>query len=340
MTQPTPQAATQPTPEPIFALLNAFQQTAALKGALDLELFTAVAEGNKTVDAIAKRSQASQRGIRILCDYFAVLGLLTKDSNSYGLSREAALFLDRRSPSYMGGATGFLLHPASLEPWKDVAAAVRKGGTVTDGSGTLAPEHPLWVEFARSMAPLMAMPAELLAKDLRTDGPIKVLGLASGHGLYEIAIARQNSQAQAWLVDWPNVLQVAKENASRAGVSERVHTIPGSALEVEYGSGYDLVLAPNFLHHFDPPTAEKLLRKVHNALKPGGRLVIVQFVPNDDRVSPPRPATFSLILLVTTPGGEAYTYSDLRRMLTNAGFSSTEDHPLIPDFFTVVTGTK
>ena len=144
---------------------------------------------------------------------------------------------------------------------------------------------------------------------------------------------------QRHLKHWPP-LEVAEENAQLAGVASRFSTIAGSAFDVEFGGGYDLVLLTNFLHHFDPPTAEKLLRKVHNALKPGGRLVIVQFVPNDDRVSPPRPATFSLILLVTTPGGEAYTYSDLRRMLTNAGFSSTEDHPLIPDFFTVVTGTK
>jgi ubiquinone/menaquinone biosynthesis C-methylase UbiE len=340
MSQPMSPAMTQPTPEPIFALLNAFQQTEALKAALELELFTAIAEGNNTVEAIAKRCQASMRGTRILCDYFVVMRFLEKKSDTYHLTREAALFLDRRSPAYMGGAVGFLLHPASVEPWKNVAGAVRKGGTVTDLSGTLAPAHPIWVEFARSMAPLMAVPAEMLAKELKGDGPCRVLGLASGHGLYEIAIARQNSQAEAWLVDWPNVLQVAEENAKHAGVSERVHTIPGSAFEVEFGSEYDVALLPNFIHHFDPQTAEKLLRKVQAALKPGGRAVIVQFVPNEDRVSPPRPASFSLILLVTTPSGEAYTYSDLQRMLTNAGFSSTEQHPLIPDFFTVVTGTK
>ena len=340
MSQPTPQPAVPPNPEPIFAQVNAFQQTEALKAALELELFTAIAEGNSTVESIAKRCQASQRGIRILCDYFVVRDFLTKNSSTYGLTPEASLFLNRHSPGYMGGALNFFLHPASMELWKNVAGAVRNGGTVAGASGTLAPEHPLWVEFARSMAPVMAMPAEMLAKEVKGEGPLKVLGLASGHGLYEIAVARQNPQAEAWLVDWPNVLQVADENARRAGVADRVHTIPGSALEVEFGSGYDLALLPNFIHHFDPPTAEKLLRKVQAALKPGGRVVILQFVPNEDRISPPRPATFSLILLVTTPGGDAYTYSELQRMLRNAGFSSTEQHPLIPDFFTVVSGTK
>ena len=340
MSQSTPQPTPPPNPEPIFAQANAFQQTEALKAALELELSTAIAEGNNTVESIAKRCQAAQRGIRILCDYFVVRGFLTKKSSTYGLSPEASLFLDRHSPAYMGGALNFFLHPASVEPWKNVAAAVRNGGTIAGTSGTLAPEHPVWVEFARSMAPVMAMPAEMLAKEVKGEGTCKVLGLASGHGLYEIAIARQNPRAEAWLVDWPNVLQVAEENAKRTGVSDRIHTIPGSALDVEFGSGYDLALLPNFIHHFDPPTAEKLLRKVQVALKPGGRVVILQFVPNEDRISPPRPATFSLILLVTTPGGDAYTYSELRNMLTNAGFSTTEHHPLIPDFFTVVSGTK
>jgi SAM-dependent methyltransferase len=335
-------AGNAPSPEPILAALNAFQQTEALKGALDLDLFTAIAEGNHTVEAIAKRCQAAPRGIRILCDYFVVQGFLSKNSSTYHPSREAAMFLDRRSPAFIGSAVGFLLHPLSRQVWNNVAAAVRKGGTVMDQAGSLAPEHPIWVEFARSMAPIMKMPAEMLAKNLNGGAghAAKVLGLASGHGLYEIALARENPAAEVWLVDWPNVLQVAEENATKAGVRNRVHTIPGSALEVDFGGGYDLALLPNFIHHFDPPTAEKLLRKVHAALQPGGRVVILQFVPNEDRVSPPRAAAFSLVLLVTTPSGDAYTFSELDKMMRSAGFSATDHYELIPNFFTVVTGEK
>lgn len=334
--------ANPPSPEPILAALNAFQQTEALKGALELDLFTAIAEGNHTVEAIAKRCDAAPRGIRILCDFFVVQGFLTKNSGAYHPTRETAAFLDRRSPAFMGTAVNFLLHPQSRTVWEDVAGAVRKGGTTMDQAGSLAPEHPIWVEFARSMAPIMRMPAEILAKKLYPgEGrQVKVLGLASGHGLYEIAVARQNPLAQVWLVDWPNVLQVAEENAEKAGLRDRVHLIPGSALEVNFGDGYDVALLPNFIHHFDPSTAEKVLRKVHAALKPGGRVVILQFVPNEDRVSPPRPAAFSLVLLVTTPSGDAYTFSELDKMLRNVGFSSTGHDELIPNFFTVVTAEK
>lgn len=223
-----------------------------------------------------------------------------------------------------------------------LAEAVRKGGTTDIDSGTVAPEHPVWVEFARSMAPMMAMPAELLAKHLspEVNHASKILDLAAGHGLYGITMARHNPTCEVWAVDWPNVLQVAQENATTAGIKSRYHTLPGSAFDVEYGSGYDLVLMPNLLSHFDPPTCEKLLRRVHAALKPDGRAVILQMIPNEDRVSPPRPAEFALIMLASTPSGDAYTYPEYRQMLVNAGFRSSEKHVLMPDFFTIVVGHK
>jgi len=68
--------------------------------------------------------------------------------------------------------------------------------------------------------------------------------------------------------------------------------------------------------------------------------VILEFVPNEDRVSPPVPAQFSLTMLAGTPGGDAYTFAELQRMLRSTGYSSVENHPLPPTFFNVVIGTK
>ncbi len=338
---PEAQAGAPPSPQLFFETVNAFHQTAALKAAIQLDVFSAVGEGNQTAATIARRCQASERGIRILCDALVIIGFLKKDASSYSLTQDSAIFLDRRSPAYLGGSIQFLLAPAAMAGYEELAAAVRKGGTVIDQDST-TPEHPMWVDFARGMAPLMKMPAELIAKLLQADEgkKWKVLGLAVGHGLFEITIAQHNPNAEVWAVDWPNVLEVARENAAAAGIAGRYHTIPGSAFDVEYGNDYDLVLVTNFLHHFDAPTCEKLLKKVHAALKPGGRTVILEFVPNDDRVSPPIPAHFSLTMLAGTPGGEAYTFAELRRMLGSAGYSAVENHPLPPTFFNVVMGKK
>jgi hypothetical protein len=84
----------------------------------------------------------------------------------------------------------------------------------------------------------------------------------------------------------------------------------------------------NFLHHFDPPTCEGLLRKVHAALKPGGRALTLEFVPNEDRISPPIPAAFSMMMLGSTPSGDAYTFAELERMFKNAGFAKSALRPL------------
>ena len=327
-----PAAEAHPNPSRIFQALNAFQQTAAMRAAIELDVFTAIGEGQSTAAEIARRVNASERGTRILCDYLTIMGFLAKNSAHYGLAPDAAMFLDRRSPAYMGSAARFLNAPEIVRGYDNLAEAVRRGGTVMSAEGTVTPENPLWVEFARSMAPLMMMPAEAIAGIVRADegGKCRVLDIAAGHGLFGSTIARHNPQAEIVALDWPNVLEVAKENARKAGVAGRYSTLVGSAFDVDFGSGYDLVLLTNFLHHFDMPTCETLLRKVHAALAPGGRAVTLEFVPNDDRVTPPEAAFFSMIMLGSTPHGDAYTFAEFDCMFRNAGFARNE-HIRPPD---------
>jgi 2-polyprenyl-3-methyl-5-hydroxy-6-metoxy-1,4-benzoquinol methylase len=326
--RPAPTPA-QTGPERILAALSAHERTAALAAAIELDLFTAIAEGAATSGALAGRLQAAERGVRILADYLVVDGFLTKHEGRYGLAPDAASFLDRRSPGYLGSIARFLASPTFTRRSERLADAVRRGGTVDeDKDGMLAPGQPIWVEFARSMAPFVAQVAELVAGRV---GPAqRVLDIAAGHGLFGIAVARANPRATVVAVDWENVLAVARENAERAGVGERVRMLPGSAFEVPFGTGFDLVLVPNFLHHFDPVACVGLLRRVHQALVPGGRAAIVEFVPDESRVAPPMPAAFSLKMLAGTPGGDAYTQAELDRMCREAGFAATELEPLPP----------
>ncbi len=304
-------------------------------------MFTAIADGADTVAALTRHLNVPPRGLRILCDYLVVMGLLTKAGDRYGLAADSGFFLNRKSPGYMGSAVEFLLSPTQMEPFLDLASAVRNGGGVR-GQGVTAPDHPVWVNFARSMAPLMAFPAELLANLLTSDGkPVsKVLDIAAGHGLYGIAVGRRGPATEVYAVDWPNVLEVASENARQANLGSRFHRVPGSAFEVDFGSGFDVTLIVNFLHHFDEETLGKFLRKVHGALQPGGRVVILEFVPNEDRVSPPVAAGFSMMMLPTTPHGDAYTFSDYQRMLAGQGFVSAGLHELAPTYFRAVIATK
>ncbi len=336
------QTAQQPSPQLFFQTINAHQRTEALKAGIELEVFTAIGEGNSTAAEIAKRCETSERGMRILCDYLTIMGMLSKENSRYSLTPDSAFFLDKHSPAYLGGATEFLCSPMITDGSKYIAEAVRKGGTAMPDDGTIGPEHPVWVKFARAMGPMMAMPSQLIPKlvDPQANQKLKILDIAAGHGLFGIGFAKNNAQAEIVALDWAPVLAVAKENARQAGLADRYSTIEGSAFDVDLGGGYDLVLLTNFLHHFDPPTCETLLRKVRTALAEGGRAVTLEFVPNDDRVTPPDAAAFSIMMLSTTPAGDAYTFAELEGMFKNAGFTRSRIYPLPPTIEQVVISEK
>jgi len=332
-----------PDPGEIFSAFTAFHRSGALKAAVELGIFGAIAGGAQTFEAIAERCGAAPRGVRILADYLVVNGFLTKEGAGagarYALTPDAAIFLDPSSPAYMGNAVEFLMSPTMLEAFADITGAVRRGGAVDRGA-VLAPDHDIWVRFARAMAGPALFVARLLAiaLDAPAGKPWKVLDVAAGHGMFGVTLASENPNARVVAVDWNNVLEVARENARKAGIEGRFSTIPGSAFEVDLGTAYDIVLIPNFLHHFDPPGCEAFLRRVHAALAPGGRAITIEFMPDDDRVTPP--AAFALVMLVATPGGDAYTAAELQRMAANAGFARNEVRDLAPSFHRAMISYK
>jgi ubiquinone/menaquinone biosynthesis C-methylase UbiE len=214
---------------------------------------------------------------------------------------------------------------------------VRRGTIAPVNNNTVAEDNPMWVHFARAMAPMMMPPAHGIADALGVSsaGPLRVLDIAAGHGAFGIVLAQENRQVEVVAVDWPGVLEVARENAVSAGVGDRFSLLPGDAFKVDYGTGFDVALITNFLHHFDRATGVSFMRKVAVALKPRGRAVILEFVPNDDRVSPPMAAAFAITMLAGTPSGNAYTFAELQGMALEAGFTSATAHPAPPQTIVV-----
>jgi 2-polyprenyl-3-methyl-5-hydroxy-6-metoxy-1,4-benzoquinol methylase len=325
----TPQG---PSPALFFDTISAFQRTEALRAAVELDLFTLIAGGKRTPAQIAEACKASPRGIRILADYLTIIGFLQKIGEQYELTPDADVFLNRKSPAYLGGAFEFLLTPQIKECFHQLTNAVKRGGTAVSDEGTVSYDNPVWVAFARAMGPMMQMPAKLLA-DLEggdRQKPLRVLDVAAGHGLSGITIAKQYPKATISALDWPNVLAVATENAKQAGIADRHTLLPGSAFDRDWGGAYDIVLLTNFLHHFDVPTCKQLASKTFAALAPGGRAMTLEFIPDANRISPPATATFALTMLATTARGDAYTFAEYNEIFAAAGFNRSEFHPLPP----------
>jgi SAM-dependent methyltransferase len=325
----------------VFDMVQAHQRTSALNAAIQLDVFRAVGQGPGDVASIARHCSASERGIRILCDFLVINGVLVKEDGHYKHTPSSAAFLDPDSPACMASVAQFLSETAIMQADAQLADIVRAGHTHLPGQGTVEPDNPIWVVFAEKMAPMMGpMAAPLGALVLEGhNGPMHVLDIAAGHGLFGIEIAKQNPQAHVTGLDWAPVLRVALKNAEKAGVKDRYDMLPGSAFEVEFGGPYDAVLLTNFLHHFDKATNVGLLKKVRTALKPGGRAATLEFVPNPDRVSPPMPAAFAMTMLTTTAEGDAYTFAELEAMYAEAGFNRITEHPIPMSPHTVVMGT-
>lgn len=336
------QQTAQVTPLPFFDVVTGYQRSAAMKTAVELDVFTKIGEGNSTAADIARAVGAAERGVRILCDCLTVMGFLNKDEGKYALNDLSSTFLDTRSPMFIGRAVDFLMSDAQKRGFEELTETVRRGGSAISGDASMDADSEMWVKFARGMMPLMYPTAEQVSGliGLPTDAKIKILDVAAGHGLFGILAAKRYPNAEVFGADWQNVLAVALENAATFGVADRYHTIPGDAFETDFGTDYDVILVPNFLHHFDKEACTKFLEKCHASLKSDGRVITVEFVPNDDRVSPPMEAMFALVMLAATPGGDAYTFSELKEMAENAGFTRNEIVTLEPMPSHVITSLK
>ena len=316
---------------PVFDIAMAYQRTAALIAAVKLDIFTVIGSETMSLDELVSRTGASGRGLRILCDCLTVLGLLSKQDSHYSLTPVARTFLDESSPFARGKIVDFVAAPEMIDLFfRDPVSYVRNGGST--GLANVSPDHPVWVRFAKAMVPYAAANAKRVAAHVAafSDPPYTVLDIAAGPGLYGIEVAKAIPGALVTAVDWAPVLTIAKANAEVAGVADRFRMIAGDAMELEWGCEYDLILLPNVLHLFDFDTCVSLLRKVRLSLATDGQALGVEFVPNEDRVSPPIPAMFAFWMLATTPGGDAYTTYELDEMARNAGFRGATTRPLAP----------
>lgn len=320
---------TPPSPEPVMNMLQGLQVAGILRGAIELGVFDEIAAGHDDAASIATAVGADERATRILLDALAALGILAA-GDRYRLAPVAETFLTRRSPAYIGGAADIFTGTWAWENYGRVAEIVRNGGTVMREDAE-APSHDFWATFASSSTGIATPSGQGLADALepwtREKDELALLDVACGSGLYGLAVARSHPAPRLALLDWGNVLELARGNVERFGLQERTDYIDGDAFETDLGGPYDLIIASHFLHHFSEDRCRRALQRFAAALKPGGRIAINEFTAvAENPADEPFPALFSVVMLAWTREGRAYPVSDYQRWLADAGFAAPEIH--------------
>jgi ubiquinone/menaquinone biosynthesis C-methylase UbiE len=321
------------SPEPLMQMIQGLQVTAIVQAAVQLGIFDRLAEGKNQIGSIASGVAADERGTRILLNALAALGIVETSDGTYALSPLADAFLVSSRPTYLGGMLNIMAGRWAWAAYPRLADAVRAGGTILEEHAE-TPGHEFWEAFAPSSVGV-AMPAanalaEILGPWAAEHDGLEVLDIACGSGLYSLALLAQQPSAKTTLLDWANVLELTRANVEKMSLTERTSYIEGDVFEVPLGGPYDLVFASHIFHHFSEERCLELLRRLHDTLKPGGRLAINDFVPSGSRpADEPFPFLFSVIMLTWTREGEAYPLSTYERLLAEAGFGRVEVHPSI-----------
>lgn len=311
-------------------ILGDFGNSQILDASLEYDFFSLVHKGFDTADAVAREARTDPRATRIVLDALLALGLMEKKAGRYLLPVISEAFLVRGKSSYIGE-----FRHVALALWDGMAHLKEslKTGKPLSRLDT-GDELQVWEKLVIGIIPIAEPAAKALCDILRIGADrkgLKVLDIAGGSSIFGMTLLARDPAAEVTQLDWPNVNAVAKKLNRERGFDGKIRFIDGeyksAAIETNY---YDLALASNFCRFESPGRNQELFRKAYGALKPGGKFVVNDFLPNEERTGPTFALRFSVYTLTHTPEGECWTLAQYSDWLTAAGFTSIEAHHDIP----------
>jgi 3-hydroxy-5-methyl-1-naphthoate 3-O-methyltransferase len=312
----------QVTPERIMQFAWGYAPTLIIQAAVQHRLFDLLDESPKTIKELAKKTGASARGLTAIANALVGFNFLSRQGDRYRLTPESAAFLVSTRPGYLGALYNHMSQQI-LPKWLHLPDVVRSGKPA-DLVNEQKRGAAFFAQFVEAIFPMSYLSARALGEHLKiskTKKPVSVLDIAAGSGVWGIALAEQSPLVSISAVDWPEVLKVTRKVAKQRGVGDRLKTIPGDLLKVDFGTGHQVATLGHILHSEGRERSRQLLRKLFKALAPGGTIVIAEFVPNDARTGPPAPLIFAVNMLVNTTEGDTFTFAEMSQWLREAGFT-------------------
>ncbi len=314
----------QVTPERLMQLAWAYAPPLAIEAAVRLRIFDTLDDGSKTLDQIASATKCSPRGLSPVLNLLTGFGLLEKSGRDiYALTPESAAFLVSTKPSFQGGI--FQHMSRQLIPnWLHLTEIVRTGQP-SEGVNEERDGAAFFQQFVEDIFPMSYPSARLLADGLglaTARQTVSVLDLGAGSGVWGIALAQASPKVRVRAVDWEGVLSVTRRVAEKFGLADRFTFVPGDLLEADFGTGHQVAILGHILHSEGEKRSRLLLKKIFEALAPGGTLAIAEFLVNEDRTGPMNGLIFAVNMLVQTTAGNTYSFAEIRAWLQEAGFTN------------------
>ncbi len=288
----------------------------------DWDLFSCLSPEPQTAGGLAAQLEVDRRALEIMLDALVSMGLLDKEHGCYRNRELAETYLVKGTAGYHGEIFKHL-HQCWGQ-WNFLGEVVKTGHSPPQAKLPLSEERSFNRPYIWGMDNVGQERAEKILKKLDVNGVKRMLDLACGAATYSIAFAKSNPDLQAVALDLPLTLEVARENIARNGLTERFSFKEGSYWELDFGSGYDLVWLSQVVHCCDETQALELVKKAAASLAHGGRLMVHDFLMDEERTSPEYAAVFSVHMLVVTEGGRAYTVNEVKDWFVRAGLSQVE----------------
>lgn len=331
------ETATWTLPE-LLQLSGGYWAACALHAGVRHDIFTPLESNELTSAEVAVACKTDPRATSMLLDGLTALKLLVKSDNRYRCTTFAAETLSKSSAGYMGHI--IMHHHHLMSSWAQLPEAIRKGKPLRERVSH-SDDASLRESFLMGMFNLANQLAPRIALNLELQGKRRLLDLGGGPGTYAIHFCRQHPDLSAVVYDLPTTREFAERTIALFGLTDRVTFMEGDFQTDPVPSGFDTAWLSHILHGEGPQGCATILRKGVEALEPGGRLLVQEFILDDPKDGPLFPALFSLNMLLNTDSGQAYSQQELAGMMAAAGLHGIHRLPVeLPNGAGIMAGIK
>ena len=304
----------------ILEISGTYWKSCAIHAAIKLDLFTIVGQDRLTEKEVAERLNGDQRGVGVFLNALTAMGFLIKSGDRYANTPLSASALSKNSPNYIGYM--IMHHYHLMDSWHHLDRAVMTGKPVRFRDGAINEEQR--ESFLMGMFNVAMAIAPVVTKKIDLIDQEHLLDLGGGPGTWAIYFCLNNPGLKATVYDLPETRPFAEKTIERFGLNDRIRFQEGNYLEGDLKGRYDVAWLSHILHSEGPEDCRVIIRRAISVLKPGGLIMIHEFILNRDLKGPLYPALFSLNMLVGTKAGRSYSEKEITNMLTQAGVKSVK----------------